>query len=524
MKKRYELLLIVSLLVLLVTIPASATVPLQIGGSIFTEVRYTPEELWNGGSALALWSNLETEGGKINLNIIWSDKYGEGDFIWFSSNDKPDIPFSINSVTVTAEGLLLNSSWSNARVIMGDFGIDYSPWIGTLTPDHWRNNNLANGENHTRGIALEDLQLSPAGNAFTEPINLSAFHSWFGSEDEVFYGLKADTEINDFATALSFMRYHNRPITTNSDGYGEYGDSVDWENGLEFNVSGDLSDEVAMDFLSVYWSRMDETDSEKTISAPFNRLQVDWETPEIGVLDFEVYSFGKDFAPRFYEYDYDDDETSIIEDYLSRIGTGLKASILLSEDLIDEVYLSLGTDLHNLASDSIDLLYNESWIRADKYFGLNEANLKLAVKRAFEYDEGLIYHAYHNYNDILLHGRLLSRLVEEDNYYVSTRLLGQYSNAEESFVFDGNLKTELTDGLFKGLSAYLGIQKELMDDETDEEDELKTYAGLDYTTPSGIEITAKYAVEGTTEIEFDEFDDLEDKAETLFSIKKTVQF
>ncbi len=70
---------------------------------------------------------------------------------------------------------------------MGNSGIDYSQWIGTLTRDHWRNNNLDNGANHSRGIAIENLKVDP-GLDYVDPINLGTFHSWF-NENEVFYGV-----------------------------------------------------------------------------------------------------------------------------------------------------------------------------------------------------------------------------------------------------------------------------------------------------------------------------------------------
>ncbi|HHU91934.1 MAG TPA: hypothetical protein GXZ20_02195 [Halanaerobiaceae bacterium] len=46
MKKHSLSLLISILLLVLMALPVMATVPISIGGSLFTEVRYTPENLW----------------------------------------------------------------------------------------------------------------------------------------------------------------------------------------------------------------------------------------------------------------------------------------------------------------------------------------------------------------------------------------------------------------------------------------------------------------------------------------------
>ncbi|MFW6021960.1 MAG: hypothetical protein ACOCQW_00360 [Halanaerobiaceae bacterium] len=520
MKRSIAIMLFLSLFVVIFTASTLAVVPLEIGGSLYTEVRYTPEDLWDGGAGLMFWSNLETEEAKVNLELIWGEDYGTGSFIMFSDHQKPEMPFEINSVTVTAEGPLLNAFNTNARVIMGDFGIDYSDWIGTLTADHWRNGNLDNGENNSRGIALEDYKIYATNDIVTAPTTVNAFHAWYGSTEEVFYGLNTDTEFFDFDTTLSFMRYNNRPIDTNSDGNAEYGESVDYENGAELNVNGDLADNVIMDFTSVYWSRKQE--SVDLVSAPFNRLQLDWINNPVGRVEFEAYSFGEDFAPRFYAYDYDDDETSEIESYLDKIGSGVKLSVAVNDDLVNDVVeLSVGTDIHTLAHGPIEsIVYDENWIRVDKDFGQHETALKLINKIALKYNEGLEYHKYMDYNDILLNARVKSELVNESAYNVNSRVVGKYSNTDESFVLDGNLQGELKEGLFKGIAAYLGVQKDLMNDT----DEVKPYAGLDYTTPAGIELSAKYAADGTSAVEFDEFGDIEDKGETLISIKKTIEF
>ena len=85
---------------------------------------------------------------------------------------------------------------------MGDLGIDYSQWIGTLSGNHWETWDINDGKNHTRGIAIENLKLD-TGAENMDPITLGAFHSWF-SEKQVFYGIYADTMINDFGTTLCY--------------------------------------------------------------------------------------------------------------------------------------------------------------------------------------------------------------------------------------------------------------------------------------------------------------------------------
>ena len=217
-------LLISILLLVLFTVPALATVPVTIGGSLFTEVRYTPENLWRGGTGLSFWSVLETDQAKVNLDITWTNDFGDGaGFVWFHTKDKQTFNFTVNEVTVTVDAPLLNSNKTNARVIMGDLGINYSKWIGTLTSDHWRGNDLNVGNNHSRGIAVENLKVDP-GVDYIDPITLGAFHAWF-NENEVFYGVYADTMIDNFGTTLAAMRYNNRPTILNEEGKYEYGES-----------------------------------------------------------------------------------------------------------------------------------------------------------------------------------------------------------------------------------------------------------------------------------------------------------
>ena len=127
------------------------------------------------------------------------------------------------------------------------------------------------------------------------------------------------------------MRYNNRPVVS-----GEYGESEDWENGLELMVSGPLTDDVFMDFNTVYWARMD---SEEEISALLNRIQLDYYNDKIGEVFFEAYNMGKDFAPRFFKRE------SEVEDYLDRVGSGVKAKVTVSDSLVDVVDLTVGTDL-----------------------------------------------------------------------------------------------------------------------------------------------------------------------------------
>ncbi|HOB16874.1 MAG TPA: hypothetical protein PLO45_08425 [Defluviitoga sp.] len=503
-----------------------ATVPLQIGGSVFTEIRYTPEDLWNGGAGLALWSNLETKGGKINLDIIWSDSFGSGDFIWFTKSSDPKFSFKINSVTLTAEGPLLFSPKTSARVKMGDIGIDYSPWIGTLTEDHWRKNNLEKGDNHSRGISVEELKISLAENIFTEPISLNAFNSWFGSPEKFSYGFKIESEIiNKFDTSISFMRYNDRPIVPKEEDskYKKYGDPKDWEYGVELNVGGDITDNIDVDVLTGYWSRMDKTSQDEKVSALYNRLKLGWDVEKIGDFDFELYSFGKDFNPRFYERDYDDSRLNEVEQYLERIGTGVKLSTKLSENVIDIVDLSLGTDFHNLAKDTDELLYNESWIRTDKTFGSNEVNLKVGVRSAFELAKGIKYHSYHEYNDLLVNGRLKYNIIDSNNSLIGTRILAQYSNAEKSFVLDGNVNTEARTGLFQNFNVYAGLQHKFAK-EAETTNGLQTYGGFEYKTPSGIQLTGRFATENVERLEFDEFKDISDKTKSYFSVKIVVYF
>ena len=511
--KKYSLtVLFIILLLVLFTVPALATVPVTIGGSLFTEVRYTPENLWRGGSALAFWSNLETDQARVNLNLVWSDSFGGGDFIWFHSNDKPELPFAINEVTVTVDAPLFNSDKSRARVIMGDLGIDYSQWIGTLTRDHWRNNNLDNGANHSRGIAVENLKVDP-GVDYIDPITLGAFHAWF-NENEVFYGVYADTMIDNFGTTLAAMRYNNRPITLKDDGKSEYGESNEYENGVELLISGPVIDDIFMDLTTVYWER----NADKNELSALLIVQLDYYNDIIGEVFFEVYSMGSDFAPRFYKHDYDDNATNEVESYLERVGSGVKASVTLSNDLVDVVDLSVGTDLYNKAKDNIPgIYYNETWVRADKNYMNNEIAAKVAVRSV---TDGKAIHKYHDYNDILLYGRLLSPLVRESKYDVNGRVLTKFSDAEDALILDGNLEAKLNDGLFKGLAAYVGIQKNLQDSE----DEVKPYLGLNYRTPGDIEIGVRYAADDVVSLGFDEIGDTADKEETYISIKKTVEF
>lgn len=502
-------LLISILLLVLFAVPALATVPVTIGGSLFTEVRYTPNELWRGGAGLAFWSNLETDQARVNLNIIWSDSYNSGDFLWFDNFDKKGLDFTINEVTVTVDAPLFNSDKSKARVIMGDFGINYSKWIGTLTADHWRDGSLNNGENHSRGIAIENLKVDP-GVDYIDPITLGAFHSWYSGK-EVFYGVYADTMIGDFGTTLAAMRYNNRPVVS-----GEYGESDEWENGVELLISGPVLDDIFMDFTTVYWARMNADKEE--FSALFNRVQLDYYNDKIGEVFFEVYNMGEDFAPRFYQHDYDDNNTNEIESYLDKVGAGVKAKVAVSNDLVDFVDLSVGTEVFNKAKDNIpDIFYNESWVRVDKNYMGNDITAKAVVKGVFD---GSAYHKYHEYNDFQFFGRLVSPVVRENLYNVNGRVLAKFSDAEDTLILDGNLEAKLNDGLFKGLSAYVGVQKNLQDSE----DEIKPYLGVNYRTPGDIEIGVRYAADDVVSLGFDEIGDTSDKDKTYISIKKTVEF
>jgi len=503
MKKHSLSLLISILLLVLMALPVMATVPISIGGSLFTEVRYTPENLWQGGTGISFWSVLETDQAKVNLEITWTNDFGDGDgFVYFHTHDKQEFTFNVNEVTVTVDAPLFNSDKSNARVVMGDLGIDYSQWIGTLSGNHWETWDINDGKNHTRGIAIENLKLD-TGAENMDPITLGAFHSWF-SEKQVFYGIYADTMINDFGTTLAAMRYNNRPVVS-----GEYGESEDWENGLELMVSGPLTDDVFMDFNTVYWARMD---SEEEISALLNRIQLDYYNDKIGEVFFEAYNMGKDFAPRFFKRE------SEVEDYLDRVGSGVKAKVTVSDSLVDVVDLTVGTDLYNKANDNISgIFYNETWVRADKNYMNNEIAAKVAVKSV---TDGKSYHKYHDYNDIQFFGRLLSPVAREDLYNVNGRVLAKFSDAEESLVLDGNLEAKLNDGLFKGLVAYVGVQKNLQDSE----DEFKPYIGINYTTPGDIEIGVRYAADDVVSLGFDEIEDTADKDKTYISIKKTVEF
>lgn len=509
-------LLISILLLVLFTVPALATVPVTIGGSLFTEVRYTPENLWRGGTGLSFWSVLETDQAKVNLDITWTNDFGDGDgFVWFHTKDKQTkFNFTVNEVTVTVDAPLLNSNKTNARVIMGDLGINYSKWIGTLTSDHWRVNDLNVGNNHSRGIAVENLKVDP-GVDYIDPITLGAFHAWF-NENEVFYGVYADTMIDNFGTTLAAMRYNNRPTILNEEGKYEYGESDEYENGIELLISGPVLDDVFMDLTTVYWTRMNADKEE--FSALFNRVQLDYYHDLIGEVFFEAYTMGEDFAPRFYQHDYDDNATNEVEGYLERVGSGMKAKVAVSNELVDVVDLSVGTDLYNKAKDNIqDIFYNETWIRADKNYMDNEITAKVVFKGVFD---GKAFHKYHDYNDIQFFGRLLSPIVREDLYNVNGRVLAKYSDAEDAVIFDGNLEAKLNDGLFKGLVAYVGVQKNLQDSE----DEIKPYLGLNYRTPGDIEIGVRYAADDVVSLGFDEIGDTSDKDKTYISIKKTVEF
>ncbi len=82
------------------------------------------------------------------------------------------------------------------------------------------------------------------------------------------------------------------------------------------------------------------TADKEELSALFNRLQLDYYNDIIGEVFFEVYN-GQDFAPRFYKHDYDDNATNEVESYLERVGSGVKASVTLSNDLVDVVDFQL---------------------------------------------------------------------------------------------------------------------------------------------------------------------------------------
>ena len=76
-------------------------------------------------------------------------------------------------------------------------------------------------------------------------------------------------------------------------------------------------------------------DSEEEISALLNRIQLDYYNDKIGEVFFEAYNMVR-FAPRFFKRE------SEVEDYLDRVGSGVKAKVTVSDSLVDVVDLTVG--------------------------------------------------------------------------------------------------------------------------------------------------------------------------------------
>ncbi|MEJ6950143.1 hypothetical protein [Natronospora cellulosivora (SeqCode)] len=514
MRKRFTMVFAIFVMISLIAVPIYAS-PLQIGGSTFTEIRYTPENLMQGAAGVMLWANIESDLGEINIDLMWAsdwgvahdDKYDNNHDFPFMGDNKPELGMVVNSVVVRADGRLLNSMATNAEVLMGNLDIDYSNWTASLSPNHWEGgSDIDAGNTNTRGISLEGLRISP--DFLDSPIVLSAFYG-FHSNDQVMYGTNLTTWVDTYRTNLSALRFVAQ-TEAEEDAYW-YGEPSAFEHAVELSVDGNINRDLSMDLTALYWQQ----NRNNELASPFSRLMLDWNSP-IGDVDFEVYSsFGQEFSPTFYNR-RDDDIEGEIEGYLDRMGTGGRVSIAVDNSIIDFVDLSLGTDVHDLVAN--DLLYNRSWIRLDRSFGQVDAAVKVENKLPFNTE--LKRDPSDDYYETDVFAGLSALVLSEDLLDLNANVLSVYNRVGERLVVDGNLEAKFTSGLFNNLSLFAGAQTDVLL----EENTIEAYAGLNYNTPSGLEIMGRFATDAVQSLGFDGFDDVDEKEEIIFSIKRSIDF
>lgn len=166
------------LITILSTVAVNGAVNMKFSGQIDTELRYTPENQWEGWDQIWLKSSIET-GSNAKAYISFGENNtlrGQRSYWW--DNEGRRFGFYVDKAYLTYTGALYSGAPSSV-VTIGDLSLNYHPHL--LKLDYWDENEYREREhdNSKRGVSINNLQFGR--------LNSQGFYLWDGGGDSERY-------------------------------------------------------------------------------------------------------------------------------------------------------------------------------------------------------------------------------------------------------------------------------------------------------------------------------------------------
>ncbi len=478
---------LVVLTLIFVSSVSIAAVPLTVQGRLRSELRYTPENLWEGGTWLETWmvigSKSENRSATVNISTAWQDELENTFFDGYKDIDE-NFSMDITRTSIEIDGPLVNLPWADAKVTLGDQSIRYSDWIA-----YFDDRVVSDAEDsHLKGISISGLEI-PLFFAGNNTMNTSGFYAWLQDERKLVAGVNLETQIkNRYDLTFTGISQKNRDKVEEED--DTYYDDSDYEvSAIETTLDLPLNKNVDSSLTYIYAQFKDITTDDWILNkAPFIKADLNWRNTRLGDLEVNAYYTGEEMDPDklfvyYNKWDDDDPYTEELNNYLSRSG--------LNMSLTKKIFnTDFNYGIHTYKTIETSNNHNDFWIAADRVIRGLDFGGRIDYKTETDMEE-----------EIKLATILSNQLYSGEMINLAGNLINHYTISPDK-ISDTEINTVLKveTGAFEGLSLTTGIQM------IEEYEDLNRFVNLNYETPGGLNFFASYADENVKDLAFDSAD------------------
>lgn len=479
-RKTAVTLVVMAVLLLVGAVPTYAAINAQFYGSLYSELKLTPEDGLIGGTQLQLAGLAASPDSKASakFDLIWQSTTLDNPF-WGQSNPQK-FQFVMNSATLTLQGPWLPGG-KPVTTALGDAPVNYSPWAAKLDGANAWDLNA-----HKKGISVSGIQVGSNGL-------IDGFLVWDGGQFSRTLGARLGETFGGTSVTGVAVDYES------SAGLYQPSSAKDQVVGLE--AKGQAGDRLNWQGLA-YYQRKTETPSgtatESVIQGIGAKGEVTFAILPSLTVRLGARSFGKDFAPRYRDLDPDGVVAASMDQ------RGLTVEVTSSWRGID---FSTSYDLAQKDS-SRSTITDTAKVGASTTLGgfgvgasLTDTRLRTEVRSVTQ-------------------GKLeISRNIQVND---GLSALGSYTlSADDSFGITTtnsvSLKATLQKGPLSGLTGFIGWDGARNNIGTTATPASKFSAGLDYAFANGLALKARWATPNNA-------NDEAGKEDNIFQLSGSVSF